>query len=1160
MPTAGCIEPVNVNQPSSWDAYAERLKFFFEANGITDKAKKRATLLAVCGLPTLTIAKSLISPKSLSDVPYEDIVVALKSHFIPKPSVIYQRFNFQRRLQRDGEGVASYIAELRHLADDCNFGSNLNERLRDQLSWTLTVLYAKRSLPSQLPVKLKISVQQTGRTLKPLPLSRFAKAEIGAAEITLGPSAASGRPFADDALARAISKGSADREMQGILHSVLRARVVPLVGACTVDVTYGRNKGRLRLYVAKGRRTNLLGSDWFETLGIRLVGVHHIDSDPVARVLEEFSDVFSHDDFGAYSGPPVHLQLDPSVKPIQLKARRIPIALAPKIDAEIDRLIQHGILEPTENTKWATPVVPVVKQNGEVRLCADYKCTINKALRQHPYPIPQVDRLLRSQAGGATYAKVDLANAYLQIRVDDESADAQTIVTHRGAFRVKRLQFGVCTAPGIFQSCVENLLRDIPGVTPYFDDILVKAGSDATLADRLRCVFDRFRSAGLRIRKDKCLFGVRSVDFLGYRLDASGIHPTKAKTDAIHKAPTPNDKKELQAFLGLLNFYHNFLKAKATVAEPLHQLLRANTKWVWTSVHEEAFNKVKQLLSHESFLVGFDESLPIILTCDASQYGIGAVLAHDTGRGAEAPIAFYSRTITSTERNYAQIDREALAIVSSVRKFHDYLYGRRFTIVTDHKPLLGLFAPSKATPQILSPRLLRWSQLLRAYDFELIYRPGNAISHADGLSRLPAPSMDIRIPPLPEVRFLEELPRPPLHASDIAAMSVRDPIISRVLNWAWRGWPSVPLEDHFQPFVRRQYELSCHLGCLLCGNRVVIPEAGSNVVLDELHGGHPGIVRMKGLARAYVWWPGIDKQIEDRVKQCQACQESRHDPPKAPTHPWEVTRAPWSRVHLHFAGPFQGHLFLIVVDSHSKWLEVAPVPAQSSKALIAELRRIFATHGLPDTVVSDNGTAFTSSEFSDFLKRNAIRHAKVSPYHPSSNGQAERMVQTAKDHTTPCVTTGRSPAELLMNRRLKTRLDRLHPDLTCDRQRMIDDVNSSNEPRKLKADQPVLVKNFSSGPRWTPAVIMEPSCPVSYRAVTTDGRTVHRHIDHILGNGTVGSDAAQGERTESSPMGPETERTDEACGPSCPSCTAPPATSRPVRNRRPPQRLRDYVI
>uniref|UniRef100_A0A5S6QPF2 Uncharacterized protein n=1 Tax=Trichuris muris TaxID=70415 RepID=A0A5S6QPF2_TRIMR len=294
--------------------------------------------------------------------------------------------SLNRRLQRDGEGVASYIAELRHLADDYNFGSNLNERLRDQLSWTLTVLYAKRSLPSQLPVKLKISVQQTGRTLKPLTLSRFAKAEIyalprethkalwpgsretfalGAAEITLGPSAASGRPFADDALARAISKGSADREIQEILHSVLRARVVPLVGACTVDVTYGRNKGRLRLYVAKGRRTSLLGSDWFETLGIRLVGVHHIDSDPVGRVLEEFSDVFSHDDFGAYSGPPVHLQLDPSVKPIQLKARRIPIALAPKIDAEIDRLIQHGILEPTENTKWATPVVPVVKQNGE---------------------------------------------------------------------------------------------------------------------------------------------------------------------------------------------------------------------------------------------------------------------------------------------------------------------------------------------------------------------------------------------------------------------------------------------------------------------------------------------------------------------------------------------------------------------------------------------------------------------------------------------------------------------------------------------------------------------------------------------------------------------------------------------------------------------------
>ncbi|KFD64609.1 hypothetical protein M514_23211 [Trichuris suis] len=169
----------------------------------------------------------------------------------------------------------------------------------------------------------------------------------------------------------------------------------------------------------------------------------------------------------------------------------------------------------------------------------------------------------------------------------------------------------------------------------------------------------------------------------------------------------------------------------------MHQLLRANTKWNWTAEHDEAFQKVKQLLSDGSFLIGFDAMIPIILTCDASQYGIGAVLAHLTREGREAPVAFHSRTMTPTERTYAEVDCEALAVISAVKRFHDYLYGHRFTIVTDHKPLLGLLAPSKVTPQMLSPHLLRWIQLLRAYDFELVYPPGSAIGHADGLSRLP---------------------------------------------------------------------------------------------------------------------------------------------------------------------------------------------------------------------------------------------------------------------------------------------------------------------------------------------------------------------------------------------------------------------------------------
>ncbi|KAG8174022.1 hypothetical protein JTE90_008260 [Oedothorax gibbosus] len=201
----------------------------------------------------------------------------------------------------------------------------------------------------------------------------------------------------------------------------------------------------------------------------------------------------------------------------------------------------------------------------------------------------------------------------------------------------------------------------------------------------------RLKKAGLRAKKEKCLFGVPEVEFLGFRVDKTGIHPSKGKVEAIRAAPKPENKQQLQAFLGLVNFYHSFLPNKASIAEPLHRLLDGDAPWNWSSDHTKAFNSLKQLISSESVLSPFDDSLPIVLTCDASPYGVCAVLAHVLPDGREAPVAFHSRTLTSTERNYAQLDKEALAIISGVKKFHHFLYGHHFTIVTDHQPLLGIF-------------------------------------------------------------------------------------------------------------------------------------------------------------------------------------------------------------------------------------------------------------------------------------------------------------------------------------------------------------------------------------------------------------------------------------------------------------------------------------
>ncbi|XP_039213747.1 uncharacterized protein K02A2.6-like, partial [Crotalus tigris] len=634
-----------------------------------------------------------------------------------------------------------------------------------------------------------------------------------------------------------------------------------------------------------------IGLDWFEALGIHVTGLNSLQTLDLQEVCKEFADVFSPQ-LGTFKGPPVSLKLDPTVTPIRIKARRVPFALKSKIDTELDKLIQQGILEPVDSSPWETPIVTPLKANGDIRICADYKCTLNKALQQHAYPVPVVSHILASLKGGRVFAKLDLAQAYQQLPVDDDAAIAQTIVTHRGAFKVKRLQFGVNVAPGIFQSVMENTLQGIPGVCPYFDDVLIAGDSTHILAERLRAVLLRFRKSGLKLKKDKCKIGVPSTEFLGFKIDAAGIHPAESKLTAILEAPRP-------------------------------KLLDKQAVWQWSHTHEACFNKVKALLTSNSVLAHFNESLPVCIACDASPYGVGAVLSHLRSDGTQVPVAYYSRTLSSAERNYAQIDREALAVVAGIKKFHDFLYGRHFTVFTDHKPLLGLFTTRKQTPQIISPRMLRWSIFLSAYDFSLLHKPGKEMGHADAL-----------------------------------------------------------------PWSKRN-ELSLSQGCLLWGNRVVIPTSMRTRVLESLHEGHPGIVRMKALARSHLWWPVLDKDIEAKVHACHLCQRSRPEMPQAPVHKWEETQSPWSRVHIDYAGPFQGQFFLVLVDSHSKWLEVVPVSSTTTAKTIQVLRGIFAAHGLPDVIVSDNGPQFTSSEFQAFLQANMIRHATSAPFHPSTNGMAE---------------------------------------------------------------------------------------------------------------------------------------------------------------------------
>ena len=523
-------------------------------------------------------------------------------------------------------------------------------------------------------------------------------------------------------------------------------------------------------------------------------------------------------------------------------------------------------------------------------------------------------------------------------------------------------------------------------------------------------------------------------------------------------------------------------------------------------------------------LAHYDPNELLILAADASAYGVGAVISHHFPDGTEQPIAYASRTLSDSERNYSQIDKEALSLVFGIKRFHNYLYGRQFTILTDHQPLTSILGPKQGIPPLAAARMQRWALTLSAYTYDITFRSTKSHANADSLSRLPLPAPkpveDSEDPTIFDVAQLDALP---VQASTVATETRADPLLCQVLQWARTGWPT-EVTTPFSQYWARKNELTLQDNCILWGIRVVIPKVLQSQVLTELHRGHPGVVRMKAIARSHVWWPGLDRDIEECARSCAACQASKNLPAKAPLHPWAWPTAPWDRIHIDFAGPIIGKMLLVAVDAHSNWPEVCVMTTTTSAKTISALREMFAHLGIPRQLVSDNGPQFASEEFAQFMRANGVKHIRCAPYHPASNGAAERLVQTVKQavkaghrsgmpleqtlasfllhyRTTPHATTGVTPSSLMLGRELRTRLDLVMPEVAervhtkQTQQKEYHDRHS--QAQKLDVNQPVWARSFREGPQWVAVVVQDRLGPVSYLIRLDDGSLWRRHIDHL---------------------------------------------------------------
>lgn len=892
-------------------------------------------------------------------------------------------------------------------------------------------------------------------------------------------------------------------------------------GMCFLVVERADRKFLQEFYIFDNADVTLLGLQTCELLGFvkrsvsRLDAIIDVQKD---KFIRENKDVF--DGVGTF-GEMCTLKLKDDSNPVIKPVRRVPKALYARLKSQLDEFVEKGIIKPIENEElsWVHNLVVREKSDGKLRICLDPK-ELNSVLKPEVFPIPRSEEINSQLAGKKFFTVLDCKEGFYHIKLDEASANLCTFNTVFGCYKFLRLPFGLSIAPQLFQKMNTKNFANIKGLIIYIDDLLIAADTEEEHDRLLEQVLQRARELNIKFNEKKVQYKVKEVKYLGHKYTGDGIEIDEGRVAAISDLKDPKNKKELQSILGMINFIREYIPQISEITAPLRDLIKKNVVFKWLPSHSKILFEIKKLISSAPTLGIFDEQKEITIQCDASKNGLGACLMQE-GR----PIAYASRSLTETEKRYAQIEKELLAIVFSCRKFHFYIYGRKITLHTDHKPLVSIFA--KDVSEIPSVRLQNMRLKLLRYRLNLIHIPGKLMHIADLLSR----SFSEEHVEYEDEKDIKDV----IHSVNMSERSKlevvegieTDKALHELRKYCIEGWPlnKKSISENVRVYYNSRKEIYTENGLVFYKDRIIVPTSLREKFLKLVHEGHQGVVKSKLRANSLIYWPGIGNEIENLVANCRTCEKFQRSNRKQNMICHEIPERPFQKIGVDIC-EYASKSYLIMMDYFSKWLEIVPINYKHSSEIINKFKITFATHGIPEEVIADN-VPFSSVELANFAREWKFKITTSSPKYPKSNGLAEKAVHIAKSiikksaedkidfyvplleyRNTPIPSLGFSPSQILMSRMCRAKIPvnstLLHPKVVKDIKEKLQknqmkyekyyNRNAHNR-ETISPGESVCVQR---GKIWETAKVLRKSdTPRSYVVRTTNDQVLRRNMTHL---------------------------------------------------------------